>query len=95
MNQHSSYDHIVNSELQIQIDDEVSTGQVRRRALGPDSTTIGTYNKNPIFNLILYEFVFPYGQPKKYAANVIAKNMLSQVDSDGFITTLMESIIDR
>jgi hypothetical protein len=30
-----------------------------------------------------------------YASNIIAENMLSQVDSEGFITTLMESIVDH
>jgi hypothetical protein len=31
---------------------------------------------------------------KEYSANVIAENMLTQVDSDGFSTSLMEGIID-
>jgi hypothetical protein len=43
----------------------------------------------------MYEVEFPDGQVKEYAANVIAKNMLSQIDGDGFSTTLMESIVDH
>ena len=38
---------------------------------------------------------FPDGQVKEYAANAIAENMLTQVDSDGLRTTLMEAIVDH
>jgi hypothetical protein len=31
---------------------------------------------------------------KEYADNTIAENMLMQVDSDGYSTTLMQGIID-
>ena len=37
---------------------------------------------------------FPDGQVKEYAANIIAENMLTQVDSDGMSATLMEAIVD-
>ena len=32
---------------------------------------------------------------KEYAANLIGENMLTQVDSDGMSTTLMEAIVDH
>ena len=38
---------------------------------------------------------FPDGQVKEYAANIIAEKMLTQVDSDGMSTTLMEAIVDH
>ena len=38
---------------------------------------------------------FPDGQVKEYAANITAENMLTQVDSDGMSTTLMEAIVDH
>ena len=34
-------------------------------------------------------------QVKEYAANIIAGNMLTQVDSDGMRTPLMETIVDH
>ena len=34
-------------------------------------------------------------QVKEYAANIIAENMLRQVDSDVMSTTLMEAIVDH
>ena len=37
---------------------------------------------------------FPDGTMKKYAANEIAENMISQVDDEGFSSTLMDGIVD-
>jgi hypothetical protein len=44
--------------------------------------------------MMIYEVKFPNGQCKEYAANIIAENMLTQVDSDGFSITMMEAITD-
>ncbi len=43
---------------------------------------------------ILYKVEFPDGRVKEYAAHVIVDNMLCQVDSEGFSTTMMEAIVD-
>ena len=37
---------------------------------------------------------FPDGLVKEYAANFIGEIMLTQVDSDGMCTTLMEAIVE-
>ena len=94
LNQHPAYDRIINAEVALQLEEEVTTGKVTRRALGPDGQVAGTYDDNPFLNTIIYEVEFPDGQVKDYAANVIAENMLTQVDSDGFTLTMMDSIID-
>jgi hypothetical protein len=78
----------------LQQDNQLRTGRVVRRAFGPDGTTTGSYADNPILNSIIYEVEFPDGQMKEYAANTIAENMLTQVDSDGYSTTLIQGIID-
>ena len=44
---------------------------------------------------MIHEVHFPDGQVKDCAANVIAENMLSQVDSEGFSTALFENMIDH
>ena len=49
----------------------------------------------PFLNSILYDVEFPDGQVKEYAANIVDENMLTQVDSDGMSTTLMEAIVDH
>jgi hypothetical protein len=43
-----------------------------------------------MLNFIIYEVEFPDGQGKEYAANVIAENMLMQVGSDGYSTTISD-----
>jgi hypothetical protein len=43
---------------------------------------------------MIYEVEFPNGEVKEYAANIIAENMLTQVDSDGYSITMMKGIID-
>ena len=45
--------------------------------------------------LYIYDVEFPDGQVKEYAANNIADIMLTQVDSDGMSTTLLEAIVDH
>lgn len=94
LNQQPAYDKLINSEVQLQNGDGVSVGRVKRRAIGPDGTVAGTYDDNPILNSVVYEVEFPDGQVKEYAANVIAENILSQVDEEGFSITMLEGIID-
>jgi hypothetical protein len=45
-------------------------------------------------NTMVYEVEFPDGQVREYAANIIAENMLTQVDSKGYSLTLMDAIVD-
>ena len=94
LDQQPAYDAIINAEVRMQLGEEYVTGKVKQRALGPDGRVAGTYDENPILNSIVYEVEFPDGQVREYAANVIADNILSQVDDDGFSHTLMEGIID-
>ena len=70
-------------------------GKVIQRTIGPDGQVTGTYDNNPFLNSIIYDVEFSDGQVKEYAANIIAENMLTQVDSDGMSTTLMEAIVDH
>ena len=39
--------------------------------------------------------MFPDGTIKEYAENLIAENMLAQVDSEGFSTTIFDKITDH
>jgi hypothetical protein len=95
LNQQPVYDKILQSEVSLHLGEGMTVGKVTKRALGPDGTVTGAYDENPMLNTIMYEVEFPDGQLKEYAANVIAKNMLTQVDSDGFSLTMMEAIIDH
>ena len=68
---------------------------ITQRTIGPDGQVTGTYDNNPYLNSIIYDVEFPDGQVKEYAANIIAENMLTQVDSDGMSATLMEAIVEH
>ena len=70
-------------------------GKVIQRTIGSDGQVTGTYDNNPFLNSIIYDVEFHDGQVKEYAANIIAENMLTQVDYDGMSTTLMEAIVDH
>ena len=54
-----------------------------------------TYNKNPILDTRVYDVMFPDGAVCQYAANIIAENMYSQVDSNGQHTLLLKEITDH
>ena len=71
------------------------TGKVTQRTIGPDGQVTGTYGNNPYLNSINYDVEFPDRQVKKYAANIIAENMLTKSDSDGMSTTLMAATEDH
>jgi hypothetical protein len=94
LNQQPAYDKILHSEVSLQLGEEMSVGRVNKRAIGPDGTVAGTYDENPYLNSMIYEVEFPDGQIKEYAANMIAENMLTQVDADGYSLTMMNAIID-
>ena len=89
-----AYDQILNAEVSLQLGEDMSIGKVIQRAVGYDGQTAGTYDDNPTNNTMIYEVEFPDGQIKEYSANIIAENMLSQVDPEGYSLTLMEAIVD-
>jgi hypothetical protein len=78
----------------LQHNDRLQTAKVKQRSIGPDGNITGEYHDNPILNTIVYDVEFPDGTIKEYAANMIAENMLTQVDADGYTTPLMEGIVD-
>ena len=46
--------------------------KVMRKSVDKNSQVIGTHNKNPLLNTLVYDVEFPDGDVKKYAANLIA-----------------------
>ena len=94
LNQLPAYDRPLNTEVQLQLDDEIAMGKLVDRALGLEGIVAGKYDDNPILNSMMYEVEFIDGHVREYSANVIKENMLSRVDSEGFSTTMMEGIVD-
>jgi hypothetical protein len=94
INQQPAYDRLLRSEVSLQLRETMATATVTKHAIGPEGVTGGTYHDNPFLNSIIYEVEFPDGQIKEYAANVIAENMLTQVDEEGYSVTMLKAIID-
>ena len=44
---------------------------------------------------MLYDVEFPDGTIEEYSTNIIAENMITQVDYDGFNMTMIKGIIDH
>ena len=63
--------------------------------MGPDRKVSGWYDDNPMLNAMVYHLEFPDDTIKEYSVNIIAENMLTQLDSDGFTMTTMEGVIDH
>lgn len=87
-------DLLIHAEVMLPQGEELKLAKVKSRTRSSDSDVIGTYGSNPLLNSILYDVEFPNGQIKHYSANIIAENMYSQVDADGYSTTILESIVD-
>jgi hypothetical protein len=80
----------LNAEICFQLEDgKISKGRVTQRVVGPDGKQYGMYK-----NSITYEAEFDDGAVREYSANVIAENMISQYDSDGYALTMIQAIID-
>ena len=52
------------------------------------------YDENPFINKIIYKVEFLNGDVKEYAANINAKNILTQVVSDGHSLIMTKGIIN-
>ena len=59
LNQHPAYDRIINAEVALQLEEEVTTGKVTHQALSPNGQVAGMYDDNPFLNTIIYEVKFP------------------------------------
>jgi hypothetical protein len=66
LEQQPMYDRLINAEVQLQLGDEMCSGKVVRRSLGPDGRTAGMYDDTPMLNLVIYHIEFPDGQTKEY-----------------------------
>jgi len=80
-----SYDGYVNTELHLpQQDGSIQKGgREIKRVKGNDGKPLGTSHTNPLIDTSEYLIEMSDGSTDQYAANVIAENLFSQVDSEG------------
>ena len=62
--------------------------------IAPNGTTTGEYSDDPFMNSIIYEVEFPDNQFREYSANIIAQNMITQVDHKRYSTMMINGIVD-
>ena len=67
--------------------------KVIRRSIDVNGNIIGDMDNTPSLSRLVYDVEFPDGAVKQYAANVIAENLLTQVDSNGYHSHEMERIL--
>ena len=72
-------------EVAIRLDRESDPmmATVKRRKTGQDGNPVEQPHNTPIQNTLVYEVEFVDGSSQMLAANVIAENMLSQIDDEG------------
>ena len=71
------------------------SAKVIGRAKDFDGMDMGSYNPNPLLDTRVYEVMFPDGAIEQYASNVIADNILNQVDHDGRHYQVFDKIVDH
>ena len=72
----------------------MQTGKVARGALVIDVRVTGMYDDNPILGYVVYQVEFLDGHVTENATNIIAENILKQVDLEGFLLTMMEVTVN-
>ena len=92
--QQPEYDRLINAEVTLQVGRDLQRGIVKGRSVDLDGVAHGNYNDNPMLNTYAYDVEFPYSQIREYSANIIAENMLTRVDEDGFSKAAIDSIIN-
>ena len=91
------YDPYINMEVGLPRgdDDQLIAAKVKGRALDEDGEMIGQSNNNPLLDTRLYEVEYIDGTTERLTANIIAENVLAQVDEDGHRQMLLDEIIDH
>ena len=77
------HDKFFHAEVQLQNNDQMQLAHVKQIDTDQEGLTIWTHDDDPSKNSMVCEVEFPDIQVKESAANVIAENMLSQVDHHG------------
>ena len=93
--QQSLADTLINTEVLLPHGEDLQMATVLRQSMDKSGKVIGNANDNPLLNTLVYDVEFPDGNIKKYAANIIAENVLTNCDSEGHYSTQMSCIVDH
>ena len=84
---------MIGAEVLIPQGEEQKLSKVIRQAVDKNGTALGNHAVNPLLNTLLYDVEFPDGAVRRYAANIIAENVLAQCDADGFYNNVMATVL--
>ena len=94
-----SYDQYIGVEVQMGPDDGKGNklmAKVTKRLRDNDGKTVTTARaQNPLHDSSIYEVEYPDGTTEQLTANIIAENMMSQIDSEGNQFLLLNEIQDH
>jgi hypothetical protein len=74
---------------------ELMHATVRKRVRDEDGTPVGRAHTNPLMDSRKYEVEYLDGHVEELTANLIAENLISQVDEEGRRQMMMMAIIDH
>ena len=93
---YDNYENYVGSEVLLpQYGEHMHAARVIGLARDELGNEVGTYDPNPIMDTRVYEVMFPDGAVEQYAANILAENMLGQVDENGYMHRMLDTIEDH
>ena len=91
----SATDILINAEVLLPQGGGLRLAKVIWRSFDYYGNVGGNYNDIPILNTVLYDVQFPDSSIKLYLENLIAENILMQVDADGYHHQLLDGIQDH
>jgi hypothetical protein len=76
-------------------DDELHHAQVKQRAVDVEGRPVGRPSTNPLLDSRQYKVEFMNDETEILTANIIAENLLAQVDEEGHRQMLIDEIEDH
>jgi hypothetical protein len=89
------FDNFINAEIMVNCGGEKVKAHVVQCARMDAGQPIGQQNANPWLDTCKYECITEDGQVECNTMNIIAKNIFSQVDSEGTQMLVINEIIDH
>ena len=87
------YDEYPTTEVLLPQGGENKKAIVKKCRRDPDGLPMGVRNNNPLIDSREYEVEFPVGATDTFTANLIAKNMMPQVDAEGHSYSILSAIV--
>jgi len=86
-------DEYLNAELLLPHGDAMQRARILRRKRDESGLPIGRRHSNPILDTREYEVEFPDGATDIVTTNLIAENLLSQVDDEGYHHQILKEVV--